>query len=471
MLQIRMKMGFVLGICFQIALTNVFAEDKQITIKVAPQEVDIIRETPNGDEVMIYLQTKSLNTETLVGFSLEIETKKGWMSRKLLDIEPTMRYDFLWLKKPLKPAYKARLKDAKGNVLLETILAITPASRTSVIPMSKVIKISQVPNLILRGTNYYPQLTPWNGMWTKTTMEVFKKEFETMRDKLNVNAVRTFYIADKENNYEDKTLRPSTIEKANQLYQIGDDHKIHFLMCLYGGGRGILENTNNAKRFMRSAVEPFIYDGRIIAWDLINEPGGSDGPKKSPYHTWIPIMYDFISKVDTIHELQIGLCWQFNQLKEVLGFYPSVGQYHHYSHAVGIPNQKSKYPDKIVENRPVGKELYATCKSVGRPIIIGEFGSTSSTLTGMSENIQAEIYKGIFEGSEYAVAQGARVPGIFNWAAFVFTNLKDDAEKHFGTIDTDGRVKENGIILKEYYDKWMKKYGKAPWELRNKADY
>jgi hypothetical protein len=45
--------------------------------------------------------------------------------------------------------------------------------------------------LSVRGVNYFPRETPWGGLWTKTSPEVWEKDM-ALAASLGINTVRTF---------------------------------------------------------------------------------------------------------------------------------------------------------------------------------------------------------------------------------------------------------------------------------------
>ncbi|MBQ9358683.1 MAG: hypothetical protein IJT95_04000, partial [Abditibacteriota bacterium] len=55
--------------------------------------------------------------------------------------------------------------------------------------------------LSVRGTNYYPALTPWGDMWSeKTPAGTYEKDMATAAS-LGVNTVRTFLFFDTDRGY------------------------------------------------------------------------------------------------------------------------------------------------------------------------------------------------------------------------------------------------------------------------------
>jgi len=225
------------------------------------------------------------------------------------------------------------------------------------------------------------------------------------------------------------------------------------------GGPG---DTAMQRRFFRTGVEPFIYDGRILMWDLINEPGGSDGPRATPeLGRWIQEMWAYLAGLDAQHLATVGLCWQFDQLRD-LGVTPPVGQYHNYSGAVGVQ------PPGNAPIRNVADDLRSISKQIdNRPLVIGEFGYASVPdimRKDAAEARQEEITRWVLEGAEAAARSGVNLVGLANWCAFHFLpDWMGRGEQSFGVIRLDGTLKPAGVTLRDTYARWRSRR-RAPWE-------
>ncbi len=437
---------------------------RRIEVSVFEQALDIVRETPSGNERLVYLKIGVPDRLGIKDIHLEIPTTNGVVTRELLQIDRGInsRYDTVWLREPVQSSYSAMAADDFGNILWEGELHVEKASQQEVIPRSTVVKPSTLPPMTLRGTNYQTQMYPWNRPFINASLETFEEEIADMADKLHINTMRMFITGDyPEQQYEGLTFLPSVLQKISQVFAIAERHDIKVLMCLYGGGLD-LNNLSDSRRYIRSFVETFQYDGRVLMWDLINEPGGADGPQIEPYRTWVPAMYEFLTEVDTVHEAQVGLTWQFDQLI-ALGVTPPIGQYHHYSWSVALPGQTSPYPGIIADDRNVFEDICNTYEIVKTPIIIGEFGGTSSPTKNMSEEKQRAIYEGLIQGVEAACEEGIPITGVYNWCSHVYPTVQDPNEANYGVIKPDGSLSLSGQYLSESYARW-KAQAKAPWE-------
>jgi endo-1,4-beta-mannosidase len=326
-----------------------------------------------------------------------------------------------------------------------------------VVPLSDPVQLGDLQPLCLRGTNYLPRQFPWPGLWREATEKTFDEEFDLMKD-LNMNSFRTFYFFDEEAQLvrRDGVLTPGLLRKVHTLLDQADQHHLKVMLCLTGS-LPHLEEIDTWRRFLRTAVEPFAYDGRVLMWDLINEPGGSDGPKASPeLSRWIQTLYPDLERLAPRHLLTVGLCWQFDQLWD-LKVKPPVAQYHNYSGAVAVQ------PEGEPPVRNVADDLRKTLEFVeNRPLIIGEFGYATvkdAEREDASEERQLKIYEGVLKGAETA-----QITGVYNWTLFHFVpDWMGPGEQSFGVVRPDNSLKPAGVLLKKTLGEWRDR-ARAPWE-------
>ena len=437
-------------------------------VTLSPQSPAIIRQTPGGDERLWYLRISNPSPSTLSGLSLHLRPARREQVRKLLDVPPGGALDTLWLPASLRQNVRFRLLQSGGRLLRAGLLAIAPTSgERHVVPRSAIVKAADLKPLTVRGTNYYPRRTPWAGLWKDATIADWEAEFDQMA-ALNINSLRTFYLGldDRALQRADGTFLPPLIAKVNAFLGVAARHNVKVMLCLDGGGGAPKTDLLFWQRFFRSGIEPFIYDGRVLMWDLINEPGGNDGPKATPeLASWMQKMNAELRALAPNHLTTVGLTWQFDQLRD-LGIEPDVGQYHNYSGAVGIAPPENPTVRSVAGDL---KETVATYTKA-RPLIIGEFGLFSRDGEEATEaqrqaalDKQTNTTRWVLEGAE-----AARIAGVMNWCAFEFTpDWMGIKEKTFGVILPDGSLKPAGIVLRDTYARW-KEQSPAPWESSRK---
>ena len=423
----------------------------------------IFRQTPAGIERMLYLSLEPVRHELRKQLILQCVVAGRILERELLDVPGGGAWDTIWLPEPTPETLRLEIRQRPHTVLWSGEIRVPKRDGQDVlIPQSRCFSVGNLKPLCLRGTNYYPRWQPWPGLWRAMDAKHFEAEFAEM-DKLGINTIRTFYNFDPDAKLHrsDGAFMPVLLSRINELLSVADRHRIKVMLCL--GGPPPLTNLAMQRRWFRFGVEPFLYDGRILMWDLINEPGGDKGPNATPdLSQWIRRMWAELKRIDTNHMATVGLCWQFDQLWD-LEVKPEVAQFHNYSSAVGV--QPAGQP----RVRNVADDLRNIANFIAnRPLVIGEFGFTSVVDEAKgwkgSEARQLEIYRGVIEGTEAAVKSGVNVAGVYNWCAFHFgPGWMGKGEQAFGVIRVDGTLKPAGEYLRDTYLRWRGRQ-RAPWE-------
>jgi len=441
---------YSLFICLLSALLALPAFALQV--RLADAAPDLVRQTPYGEERLIYLALENPDVAPLEGVNLEYEAGGESGVRALLPIPQGEVWDTVWVC-PKCPNLKGRV--ARGEeILWEGLLEIPALGEHTYVPYSPAVELDDLKPLMLRGTNYYPQYQPWPGLWRAATDWDFARDCALMSGALYMNTFRTFYNVDTEWGLTrpDGAITPRVLARFGRLLGAADENHLKVMLCI--GGVVDVSDLNASKRFFRTGVEPFVWDGRVLMWDVINEPGGADGPKATPeLAKAVQELSAWLSELDGNHLWTVGLTWQFDQLWE-LGVKPPVGQYHDYSGAIGVQ------PEGQPPVRNVAEDLANTLEFIDhRPLIIGEFGMGTAGDRGVSLERQQEIYQGVLEGAEVA-----GIAGVYNWTLYEFApDWMGKYEQSFGIVRVDGTLKPAGETLRDYYRKWRAQV-KAPWE-------
>ena len=339
-----------------------------------------------------------------------------------------------------------------------TLLSLFPTSVSYAAPVEVIRKIKP---LSVRGVNYFPRDTPWGAMWTKTPMEVFERDMAAAA-KLGVNTVRTFLIFSPDDvanglATEDGTPTPAYHKKLQCLLAAGWKHGIRFVLC-FEFSPHILKAPDAAQRWqrtMRSIVFPLRNDGRVLMWDLMNEPE-SDGKWTEPTKDYLRGAMVFIKKVAPKHLITIGITYRTDRLQEI-GL-PDVLQYHEYGTGRKMTVQSGlERARKTINNQRLNQ--------TERPLIIGEFGvctardpqyGTSPELapklyetTGTEED-QAKTYTVVVEA-----AKQERIGGAIAWCLYDYP-INNPNESQFGLLRLDGTLKPAAKVLRDAFNAWGK---------------
>ena len=321
--------------------------------------------------------------------------------------------------------------------------------------------IRKIEPLSVRGVNYFPRNTPWGKMWTQTPPEVWEQDMAAAA-KLGVNTVRTFLIFspdDVKNGLAtaDGTPTPAYREKLERLLAAGWKHGIHFVLC-FEFSEHIFNQPDGVQRWqraMRSIVVPLRDDGRVLMWDLMNEPE-SDHKWTERTKTYLKGARVFLKEIDPKHFTTIGITYRTDRLQEI-GL-PDVLQYHEYG--VG-----RKFTVQSGIERTRSGINHQGLNQTERPLIIGEFGmctardaqhGASPELTAKLNNApgteaeQAQVYSAVLE----AVKQ-ERIGGAIAWCLYDYP-IKNPNESHFGLIRADGTLKPAAKVLRDAFNAWGK---------------
>lgn len=318
--------------------------------------------------------------------------------------------------------------------------------------------IREIKPLSVRGVNYFPRDTPWGKMWTETPTEVWGRDMATAA-KLGVNTVRTFLSFRSDDVAkglltEDGSPTPAYHEKLQRLLDAGWKHGIRFVLC-FEFAPNILkapDATQRWQRAMRSIASPLRDDGRVLMWDLMNEPE-SDDKWTEPTKAYLKSAKAFIKEVDPNHLVTIGITYRTDRLQEI-GL-PDVLQYHEYGASKKSAHLGAGPVRKTINNQRM--------KQTEHPLIIGEFGmctardpqhGTSPELAPKlnaaagTEVDQAQVYSIVLE----AVKQ-ERVGGAIAWCLYDYP-INNPNESQFGLIRLDGSLKPAADVLRDAFRSW-----------------
>lgn len=314
------------------------------------------------------------------------------------------------------------------------------------------------PPLSVRGINYFPHATPWGGMWTQTAPDVWERDM-ALAASLGVNTIRTFLQFSPRLEQAgllnpDGSLMPAYHEKFEQLLAAAWRHGIRVIVCLEFSSQW-LTATNAAARWRRAltdVVGAHRDDGRVLLWDLMNEPD-DDAKWADATRAYLRAALPFVKQLDPNHATTIGITFRCDRLMTV-GL-PDVLQYHEYSPKAQLFAQgAARVNVSIANQRRAGG---------ARPLLIGEFGMSTArdpkngadpALRGKltdapgTEAEQARLYEIVL-----AAAEKERVAGVLAWCLHDYP-IKNPNESHFGLVRADGTLKPAAIVLRDAYLHW-----------------
>ncbi len=320
--------------------------------------------------------------------------------------------------------------------------------------------VRELPPLSVRGVNYFPRETPWGGMWTKTPADVWEQDM-TLAASLGCNTVRTFlqfapHIEQAGLLKPDGALTPAYHEKLELLLAAGWRHGIRVVVC-FEFSQPWLAATNAAARWQRAlgdAVGAHADDGRVLLWDVMNEPD-DDAKWTAATRAYLKAAQPFIKQLDTNHLTTVGLAWRTDRLREV-GL-PDVLQYHEYAPKADLFKEGAQ---RVLASLGNQRQWGGS-----RPLLIGECGMSTARddAHGAAPELRAGI--GAAPGSEadqarlYALvlagAEQGRAAGVLAWCLHDYP-IRNPNEAHFGLVRADGSLKPAADVLRETFARWRK---------------
>lgn len=314
--------------------------------------------------------------------------------------------------------------------------------------------------LSVRGVNYFPRETPWGGLWTKTPVEVWDKDM-ALAASLGCNAVRTFVqfspaLEQAGLLQRDGTPTAAYLDKIETALAAGWRHGIRLILCLEFHQQWLAapDAAERCQRAITAVVTAHRNDGRVLLWDLMNEPD-DDAKWTDGTRAYLRAAQPLLQQLDPNHLTTIGLAFRADRLAEV-GL-PGVMQYHEYCPKAAL---FEKGPARV------GQSIAGQRRTGGaRPLLIGEFGMSTArdpqhgpeeSLRGKindapgTEADQARLYEIVL-----AAAEKERVAGVLAWCLHDYP-IRNPNESHFGLVRADGSLKPAALVLSKAYSSWKR---------------
>jgi endo-1,4-beta-mannosidase len=314
--------------------------------------------------------------------------------------------------------------------------------------------VREIKPLSIRGVNYYPALTPWGGMWTKTPEAVWEKDM-ALCASLNINTVRTFLMT---NEFVDAqgNVAPEYLQKFETFLSIAWKNGIRVVPCFEFVPRDKKIEEAAWKRAMSAFVTAHKNDGRILMWDLMNEPESRDWDAAS--REYLKAALPFIKQLDGNHLSTVGIAYQIGKLAEI-GL-PDVLQYHEYAPKKELFEQGSARVEKTIE----------TMRRFGgvRPVFIGEFGMSTARDAQFGAGPQwmeklppppgNEAEQTLIYGLVFNAAEKAKIAGVMAWCLHSYPTQEKGfltpTESMFGLMRHDGTLKPAALLLRDTFRRW-----------------
>ncbi|MDD2362434.1 MAG: hypothetical protein PHH84_05685 [Oscillospiraceae bacterium] len=442
--------------------------NNKISLSYEKQATDILRQDNDLTRRLVYFKITNNNKVAVKDSYLYYKENGKAVKREigLIYMNTKVVYETLWIDASFKGNLDGTIKNSAGTVLWEGTLSIQPPSSSYTVPKSSITALSDIKPMMLRGANYFNRYKCWGNDWSQSDFtKEWTADFKDFTEKLNVNTIRAFTIFKEPLRLQGYTPRSETLLKLCNFVEIAGKNKVKLLMCLYGGDPAISENMGDNLRFIRGIVEPFQNDGRILMWDLINEPD-PDIQANYPWgdlgsggylDTFIKTMYPKLqNELAPKHVTCIGTGFKIEKLNKI-GITSQVGSFHGY-----IP---SDLPSSRVANswRTAADTFWNGKKGA---FMLQEWGYPSEDKNGVEdEAYQLKVYEGYLPAFRTLYEEGYNILGSYQWCIYDYPPVTNIVviERKNGLIKEDGTVKPAGKYLAEFYKEFAKKVP-APWD-------
>lgn len=267
---------------------------------------------------------------------------------------------------------------------------------------------------------------------------------------LNMNSFRTFLPFDPESGgvRADGAATPEYLARVHALLTTAAALKLKVILCP-SGLPSADDATDAGRRFLRTAVEPFAFDGRVLMWDMSAATTREASAETTPEFARL---WAELERTAPDHLLTTTTPWDAAPLWG-FGVKPPVAQFHVFSETVGVQ------PEGAPPVRNLADDLRMVRDIIGRrPVVLGAFGAAATGDGEADLARQAEYYRHVLEGAE-----AARVAGVYGWTLFDLAPEGGAGNGRFGIVRPDGSLRPAGKVLRDTFARW-RHMAPAPWE-------
>src|SRR5271157_520777 len=296
------------------------------------------------------------------------------------------------------------------------------------------------------GVNYYPCTHPWTGTWTAFNATELASDMQVVK-ALGGNCIRTFLqwpIVEPAMGAFNMTI----VSRVMRFFQVCSAANIAIMFSFFDYGAPAWANLPsgmedemyvNQTLIKREVAQlqliiPLVdtYSAAFM-WDIKNEPSSSR-ITDTQFATWVENMSATIRAMDSRHLIVVGGAYgNFENPAQYAPYVDAVCM--HFYNARTDPDWKREFDSYVQEFQAAGK-----------PVIVQEFGWPSYSGDNITESMQADNYKVMFE-----LCDEHHIDGIMAWCLWEYPNpLWSPAEKFFGLLHPNGTWKPAAHVFHDY---------------------
>ena len=333
----------------------------------------------------------------------------------------------------------AEARVLQGLLGVETEAALTPvAPRPGFVEVQGDKLVQQGQPIFLKGTNYYPAAHPWSYMWTRWDGPLVARELLRARRELGINTVRALVPYRYQEGWTDRAgnLRPEMLDRLREFVQIAGGYQIKVIVTLFDWHDSVAAAGSAAEeadlRYLRTIVDAFKDDDRVLAWDLHNEPDNYPNwgaGRGAEVVDWLGRMADATRAIDRRHPLTVGVgrhtsLWLPAPNGRTIADISDIISVHNYDAANFVP---------MIE---------AVRARTAKPLLLEEFGWASGPeCRGLYFDEPTQLY--MYRQALKLADRNDLVGMLGWWLQDPPATLSDSADEngHFGLYRRDGRPK------------------------------
>ena len=302
------------------------------------------------------------------------------------------------------------------------------------------------------GVNYYPRDRPWEGTWTYFNETIIQQDLARVK-ALGGNCVRTF-IQWRLVEPEAGMFNEMIISRVEAFYDLASEAGIAVMLSFFDYGPPEWSGAVG-KDGDEMYVDPYLIERQIaqleyviprlmnktaaFMWDLRNEPSSTTVTREQ-FAGWVATLVAAVRAIDDERLVVVGGGWGNFENPSIYADLDVDAVCMHFYRSRDSPAWRREF-----------ERYTAMFLATGKPVILQEFGWPSYDGYGITEEMQASYYKGIFDASDKL-----GVAGIMPWCLWDYpvdldwSGTGDHSEEHYGLLRVDGSWKPAAHAFRDY---------------------
>lgn len=217
---------------------------------------------------------------------------------------------------------RARLEQHASGLLQGRLNSEVEAAHVPAAPAAGFVEIAGDrlaqggQKITLKGINYYPSQQPWSLMWTHWDGSAVERELGKARHELGINTIRVLVPYRAVEGWTDDrgNVNPAMLLRLREFVQIAGRQQLKVIVTLFDWQFDFAPAGSQEEGYdllyLRTIVDAFKDDDRVLAWDLHNEPdhypAWGEG-NQAAIVDWLARMKAATRAIDQRHPVTVGV--------------------------------------------------------------------------------------------------------------------------------------------------------------------